>query len=490
MTIQFMRYPESNRVPGVYVEVDASKANTGQINQRSLLVGQVLAGSTLQPGIPVLCQGAAWTRGQAGAGSMLALMAEQYRNRDTFGELWLLPLLDDPAAVAAQGGFEFTGAATAAGTLSGWIGGQRVQAYVGAGATPAAMAAAFVGACSQVVDLPVTASVNAGKAVLSAKNKGAAGNDIDLRMNYLGARGGEATPGGVTVVVTAMQGGTTSPSLTLPLLNLAEQAFDYIALPYTDTASLDAMRSLMSDDSGRWAWSRMIYGHVFAALRGSIGALTTFGVGRNDQHLSVMGFADSPTPAWLWAADLTAACAASLRVDPALPVQTLLLNVLPPPVQSRFVLSDRNTLLYDGIATFTVGGGGQVQVERVVTTYQTNAAGAPDNSYLDVETLATLTYVLRDLRTYLSTQYARKKIVSDATRVTGNNVVSPAIIRASVISRYRLLESLALVQNGDAFAAAVQVEPAGGGLVKILWPGDLAGQLRQLAILAQFTKST
>ena len=309
-------------------------------------------------------------------------------------------------------------------------------------------------------------------------------------MNYLGARGGEATPAGVGVAIMPMQGGTTSPSLTLPLLNLAEQAFDYIALPYTDTASLNAMQSLMSDDTGRWSWSRMIYGHAFAALRGSIGALTTFGVGRNDQHLSVMGFADSPTPAWLWAADLTAACAASLRVDPALPVQTLLLNVLPPPLQSRFVLGDRNTLLYDGIATFTVGTGGQVQVERVVTTYQTNAAGAPDNSYLDVETLATLTYVCRDLRTYLSTQYARKKIVSDATRVTGNNVVTPAIIKASIISRYRLLESLALVQNGDRFAAAVQVEPAGNGLVKVLWPGDLAGQLRQLAILAQFTKST
>ncbi len=490
MTITFQHYPDTNRVPGVYAEIDPSRANRGRINLRSLLIGQVLPGSALEPDVPVICEGANWTKANAGAGSMLALMAKQYRNRDTFGELWLLPLADNTASATAIGSVTFAGTATAGGTVSAYIGGQRIQALVAIGMTADLVAASLVAACVAQADLPVSASATDVLAIFEAKHAGAAGNEIDLRLNYLGSRGGELLPPGITATVSPMSGGTAAPDMTNALLNLAETPFDYIALPYTDTASLAAMQALMADDIGRWAWNRMIYGHVFAAYRGSIGRLTTLGVTRNDPHTSIMGFADSPTPAWLWAADLTAACASSLRDDPTLPLQTIPLGVLPPPVQSQFVQGDRNTLLYDGIGTFSVGTGGQVQIERVVTTYQTNASGSPDDSYLDVETMATLAYVCRDLRTYLSTQFARKKIVSDATRVTGPNITSPLVIRASVISRYRLKEQQGYVQNSAIFAAQVQVEAAGSGLVKILWPGDLVGQLRQLAILVQFQKST
>ena len=69
-----------------------------------------------------------------------------------------------------------------------------------------------------------------------------------------------------------------------------------------------------------------------------------------------MGFNDSPSPSYIWAADLAGTAAVSLRADPARPLQTLALStVLAPPLHSRFDLSDRNTLLWDGVSTFTVG---------------------------------------------------------------------------------------------------------------------------------------
>ena len=490
--IGFTKYPTSNRVPGAYIEVDGSRANTGQANLRTLIVGQVVGTSLIPLNVASVCQGAAWTKANCGAGSMLALMVGMARSRDTFNEMWVLPLADDAAGVAAVGTLTLSGTAVVAGALPLYLDGQRIQVPVAMGQTAAQIAASVVSTAATAADLPVTVTVAGAVVTITARNKGLCGNDIDVRVAYLGQRGGEVVPAGLTVVIAPMTGGAVNPSLTAAFLSLADEPFDFIALPYSDTASLNAAQSLMDDNTGRWSWGRMIYGHVFTAMRGTIGQATTAGVTRNDQHTSIIAAYDSPSAPYLWAADFAATAGASLRVDPALPLQPpLQMGVLAPPMQSRFVLSDRNTLLYDGVSTFIVDSGGVVNLERAVTTYQRNAAGAPDNAYLDVETLATLAFVLRDLRGYLTTQFARKKLVSDATRITaGTNIVTLGLIRASVISRYRLMESLGMVQNGDAFAVNLLVESAGNGLVKIMWPVDLAGQLRQFAILAQFIKTT
>jgi phage tail sheath gpL-like len=185
-----------------------------------------------------------------------------------------------------------------------------------------------------------------------------------------------------------------------------------------------------------------------------------------------------------------AASAASLRVDPGLPLQYINTTLKAPPITSRWTLGERNTLLYDGMSTFRTGDDGTVIVERMCTTYQKNAAGATDNSYLDVETMYGLMFVARDLSNYLLTRYARKKLVSDTTQIlAGSNCVNAPMIRASVINEYRAIEAAGYVQNSRTFAQNVIVENAGNGLVKILAPVDLVNQLRQIAILLQFRKS-
>ena len=309
-------------------------------------------------------------------------------------------------------------------------------------------------------------------------------------MNYGGALAGQALPAGVGVTITAMASGATPPSLTTPFANLLDQTFDFIVFPYTDTTSLDAVKALLDDNTGRWAWSRQIYGHAFAAARGTLGTLTTLGTARNDQHTTIMGFNDSPTPAWIWAAAVAAQASASVRADPALPLQTLALSgVLAPPLVSRFAMTDRNVLLFDGVSTFTVADDGTVAIENLITTYQKNAFGQPDNSYLEVETLFTLTYVLRFMRTRVTSKYARVKLAANGTRFgPGASVVTPNIIRADIIAAYRELETAGLVQNGDGFKAALIVErnASNPNRVDVLWPASLIGQLRIFALLAQF----
>ena len=86
--------------------------------------------------------------------------------------------------------------------------------------------------------------------------------------------------------------------------------------------------------------------------------------------MSVMAFNGSPDPVWIWAAEVTAASAASLRVDPGLPLQYINTTLNAPPMSARWTLGERNTLLYDGMSTTRVGDDGTVIIERMATTYR------------------------------------------------------------------------------------------------------------------------
>ncbi|UPG89269.1 phage tail sheath subtilisin-like domain-containing protein [Luteibacter aegosomaticola] len=500
MSVPFSHIPQNLRVPLFYAEVDNSQANSGQQTQRALVIGQITSAGSAVAGQPVISSGASDAIGKGGAGSMLALMTAAYRNSDAFGELWLLPLADAAGAIAASGSIAFSGTPTAAGVLSLYIAASALQpplsVPVALTDTAASIATSVVAAINAATNLPVTAVVDgttASKVNLTAKNKGLAGNDIDVRLNYGGTAAGEALPAGVTATIVAMASGATNPTLATALANLGDEGFDFIVCPYSDTASLDALKAFLNDSTGRWSWSEQLYGHVFAANRGTLAAQTTLGTGRNNQHESILGFNDSPTPSWLWAADYAGAAAVALRADPGRPLQTIALNTaLAPPVASRYTKSDRNVLLWDGISTFTVAQDGAVALENVITTYQKNAFGQADESYLEVETLFLLMFVLRDMNTLVTSKYARMKLANDGTRFApGSAIVTPSIIKADLIAEFRTLEYQGFVQGADAFAQGliVQRNATNPNRIDVLWPGALINQLRIFAVLAQFRLS-
>ena len=490
MGINFTYYDVSNRVPGVYVEMDPSQANTATQLQASLLLGQIGITGTGQANIPVLVESKAQVMQLCGEGSMLANMAVRYLARDPFGPLYIVPLEDEGASVEATGTIVVAGPATAAGTVNCYIGGIRTQCAVASGDAATAIATNLAAAITANPDVGVTAVAAAGDITLTSGFKGDAANYIDVRFDYYGTLGGEYGVQGVSFTVTPMSGGSGNPGIDVALANLSDTAFDFICCPYTDTTSLDAMAAFLDDQAGRWSWEQMIYGGAFSAFSGTLSACTTFGNARNDQHMSIMAYYDSPDPPWIWATEMMAMAAASLRADPGMPLQYIATTLKAPPVQSRWSIGERNTLLYDGMSTFRVNDAGQVIMERMCTTYQKNAGGAVDNSYLDVETMYGLMFVSRDLTNFLLTRYMRKKLVSDQTPIApGSNCVNSLMIKASVIQEYRVLQLNGYVQNADTFAQNIVVEDAGNGLVKILAPVDLVNQLRQIAILLQFRKS-
>lgn len=503
MTIPFNNVPTNNRVPLFWAEVDNSRANTAGLNQRTLIIGQALAANVSSgacvPNVPVISQGVSDAKSIGGEGSMLALMTAAYRSADTFGELWYLPLADDASGTAATGTIAITAAPSANGTLYLYIGATdgtsqympgRITQNVLSTQTTAQIATALAATINATPNLPVTATASTSTVTLTAKHKGEFGNDISIVANYRGTLGGETFPSGFAMTITAMSGGATNPTLTTALANCGDMLFDFIISPYTDSTSLDALKSFLNDISGRWSSFKQIYGHFFATKSGTLSALTTFGVSRNDQHGTVLGVKNSPTPSWIWSAATTGAAAVSLRNDPARPLQTLTIPVvLAPVVSDRFILSERNTLLYDGISTFTVGDDGTVYIENLITTYQKNAFGNPDDSYLQVETLYTLAYVIRRMRTMVTSKYARVKLAADGTRyAAGSAIVTPSAIKADIIALYKEMEFDGYVQKSDLFAQQliVQKNTSNPNRVDVLWPGTLINQLRILGLLAQF----
>ncbi|HDL6886797.1 TPA: phage tail sheath subtilisin-like domain-containing protein [Yersinia enterocolitica] len=496
MTIPFTNIPSNLRTPLFFAEFDNSQANTASTTQRTLIIGQTLPESTLPANVPLLVSSTATTAALAGAGSMLHGQIAAYLANDTAGEVYLLPLNDADSMTAAIGKVTVTTPAAATGVISLYIGGIRVQTTVVATDDVNTIAAALAAAIEGKPDLPVSV-VHTGEmvsegavVVLAAKNKGAHGNDIDLRLNYLDSAGGESTPDSLVLTLTPMAGGTGAPDLAGGLANLQDRTFDFIINPYTDTVSLDALKAFLSDSTGRWSYSQQLYGHSFAAQSGTYGQLTAAGELRNDQHASLLGIHHSPTPAHIWSAAYVGAIAQSLRNDPGRPLQTLAVNgVLAPPLSSRFTLTERNNLLHSGISTVTVADDGTVQVENIITTYQTNKYGAEDDSYLQIETLFLLMFVTRYLRTQVTSKFARMKLAADGTRfAAGSAIITPNVIRAELIAQYQTLEFNGYVQDAKGFARGLIVEKSASNpnRVDVLWTGVLINQLRIFAVLNQF----
>ena len=490
MTVSFPTLPQSLRIPLFFAEVDNSQANSAPQTQRTLVLGAKTADGTAVADVAAIVQGVGVSaRSLFGRGSQLAGMVEWYRKRDRFGEVWGLPVADNAASVSAVGEVVLSSAATAPGTLSVSVAGERVQVRVAAGQAVAAVATALAAAVSASVTLPVTAVAVAGVVTLTARNAGASGNEISIIVNAGGSAAGEATPAGLGVAVVAMAGGTATPALDAALLSLGDRQFDFIASAFTDAASLASLRAFLAE---RWSWDKMLYGGVFAAKQGNLAALATFGAAQNDPHLSVLGFPSSATPSWAWAANYAGAAAVSLKSDPGLPLQTLALDVSAPALADRFVPSDRNALLYDGISTHTVDDSDTVRLETCITTYQRNAFGDADDSYLYVEKMYVLSYVIRHLRAKVQSVFGRQKLADDGTLFApGSSIVTPKVIRAAIVAWYRDLEYQGLVQDSDVFAANLVVSRNAGNRCRVdgVLPVVPVDQLRQLCALVQFRNS-
>nr|DAP38480.1 MAG TPA: tail component [Caudoviricetes sp.] len=492
MAIGFSNIPAGDgiRVPLFYAEMDNSMANSATSEMRRLIIAQVNDNATADEiGKLTLLSSEEDAARIGGNGSMLESMMRIWRKNDPLGEVWCVPCkLTD--GTAASGKIAITGTATEAGLLSVYIGAELIQTTVTVGMTATEVGDALVSSITEEVTLPVTASNTTGTVTLTSKFKGVAGNDIKIELNRLGTSENQVTPSGLTAEVTAMSGGAGSPDMDDVGAAMGDEDFEFICMPWSDTTTLDAWKEIMCDESGRWSYVKQLFGHVYSVRRGTFANLCTEGQKRNDQHVTTFGMEDDiPNPMWEFVAAATARIAVFISADPARPTHTgTMVGISPAKATNRFDIQERNTLLKYGIATTNYTGGNQ-QIDRAITTYQKNKSGAPDNSYLDSETMHTSAYVIDTLKIAITSKFARHKLGDDGNKYgSGQPVATPKSIRGELIAVYNKLVKKAICENVDKFAEALIVERDvdSPNRVNVLLPPDYVNQLRVFAVLNQF----
>lgn len=493
--IQFNNIPDTVRTPDVFTEIDNSRAlqNLVANPHKALIIGQKTSEGSAEYDTLYQLTKEGLEDGYFGPGSVLARMAATFKENNQNTEVYAMCIGSGVAGTAASASIDFSTAlawntVSVAGTYYLMVNGVKCYADIEVDMSGQAIATLVASMINDNSDLPVIAKVAAGSVRISAVCSGTLGNYINIRANYYT---GQSTPPlfSTDPVIVSMADGATDPDLDDVWAVIDNEQFHYVIQPYWDATNLTSLEGELEDRFGPMVDKQ---GHGFCGYRGTQASCTTLGNGRNSPYNTIIGAYDSPSAPEEWAAAVGAVAAKYLNNDPARPLQYLKLEgILAPPVENRFVQSERNTLLYDGIATWVCDSSGNVMIERCITTYQNNAYGLPDASYLDVETLATLSeiryqYKARMVQRYLLPRY---KLADDTFNVQpGSYVVTPKTIKQEIIALFQQLSDSGLVENIEDFATNLIVERDGSdkNKVRVLLPPDLVNQFRVLAGVIQF----
>lgn len=482
--ISFIQVPIGVKVPGTFVEFDTSKAIQGLSIQpyTALIIGQRLATGTKPAGQQDIVTSTAQGGDFYGRGSMVAAMIATFIAENSgLNLLTVISLDDDGGAVAAAGSYEIVTPPTAAGTLSLMIAGRRYRVGVAATDTEAEITTLMIAEIQADKDRLINAVVNGGDTAqmdLTARNKGEVGNDLDLRENFFT---GEVLPTGITSTIVAIGtavAGTANPTVAATITAMGEKQFNVVANPYADAANLLLLQTEMQD---RWGPIRQNDGHIFYAKIESFALHSTFLDTRNNEQESVFNIA-GPTPTFLWAANIAAIVAEHGQQDPARPFQTLALTqILAPRDDEQFNFGERDLLLKAGSSTYGVDGSGIVRIERIRTTRIENEFGALDEALADLNPKLTLSFIRFDYRIMLALKFPRHKLANDGTRFApGQAIVTPKILKAEAVARFRQWEFAGLVEGGDQFKRDLIIVRSTTDVNRAdhLLPPDLINQLR------------
>lgn len=478
--------PTDIRTPGQYVEIDNLRAQTGlpSLTRRILVMGNLLPSAQAEPLTLYRVNSGDEGARLFGRGSVLHEMLRLVRNANRTSDVWAIGVEDLSAGVAATKTITVTGPASTAGTIALYINGQKLSIGVAAGDAASAVATAIAAVVNAYGNGPVTAAAADDVVTLTARHKGAFTQGIGVLVNFYDD---EVLPSGLVLDIADGVGGTGNPDAADVLASISDEWFYTVITPWSDAAN---MALCEAEFDSRFGGMDMRTGHLFTGIAGTHAALTTYGSARNNEHSTFIGVKNPPQAPYLWGAVLAAVSEFSGAIDPARPLQTLdLPGLLAPRPKDRFRREERNLLLHDGCSTFTVSQDGIVQIERVVTTYQTNAWGIEDVSYLDVETVWTADYMRYAFRVAVAMNFPRHKLADDGTDFDPSQpIATPSMIAGVILATGKDLEKAGLLENFEEFKKALRVvrSMVDRNRVNAVIPPDLVNQFRVFAGSIQF----
>lgn len=492
MTVSFNNIPGGIVAPIFAFEISSG----GQFENQSrlLLIGHKNTGAVLADNTPTPCPSAAEARALAGAGSMLDDMVRIARRNAPAQEIWIVAPAPSGTANVRTITVDTVPAAGGQGVIS--IAGEAISISIAAGASATTVAAALAAAINgyynplNEASLPFTAAPALGVVTITARHLGAYANEIDIHVPVL--TGANAFSGNVSVVATTPGAGT--PDLSAALAACGESPFDWPVSAFADDANIDRLQAWLNETSGRWAWSRQIYGHAFWAKVDTTGNLTTHGLAQDDRHSTVIplltggGYAQ---PSWQWATAIAARIAPWLSDGSNGNVsrnQTglVLEGIVAPRDRSKWLdYATRDAFLKSGLSTWSVNNAGNVTIDKIITTHRTTL-GVTDTTFRDVQKIGQTMYALRKFRADLVFEHGQKAIADDNPgNVTA--ISTPRDIKATFMHSYHEMVLTGVLENAQEAGERIVVERNADNpnRVDILAPLDMVNPLDILAANAR-----
>jgi len=470
--------------PSVTVSKVPASSAVGNAAQKVLFVGQKLTAGTATAGAlysSIENDGSEDTL--FGAGSMLSNMIKAAKKINNISRFDAISLADAESAVAATGTIAFSGTATAAGSLNIYVGSKINNKYVlpvALNATAASLATALAALINADTKAPVTAAADTVTVTLTARNKGLEGNKIGIAIDNSVA--------GITTTLTAFANGTLSPTLTNIFSVLGDERYQTVVFPSSyeyDFVTKDFLDGRFNVDDA------MMQGVAICGLTDTLSNLKTAANALNTQSLVILGdkteTGDTHKGSSMLELDyVKAAQFAAFRA----------LKFTDGIDLSRYIVTTGGALDYFGgthMASFpyfntpmpylplvpqgkgftkteieelyTVGisilgnnlSGTSVLCGEIVTTYKTDVASNPDETWKYLESVDTASAGAEYMFNNLKKDYAQSRL-TEGDLIAGYSMANEGKIRATFSNYYGVLSSkgYVLFEAGDEAIKAFQ----------------------------------
>lgn len=438
--ITFDQIPVSTRKPGVYFEFNTKLARSSlpTNEQRVLIYGQRLS-TGMVPALKIVDVFS--DKDSAvffGAGSIAHRMVINAIEANPNAQIAVITVDDAAAAQAAMAEVEITAAATGRGILTFFVGPESVDVAIEGDMPAADMAAAVAAAINALVELPVTATATAAKIKVQAKNKGEAGNQIQVAavIRY--------STGATNTIKAQLTGGMADPDLRPAYAAAFGTSHEIRVCPFASQEALLAFRDHL-EDLGSPLEQRDSIG--VAGFPGTLAAASTVASAINSAIISFAWYNKSKRTSGEIAAGYAAVMAS--EEHPARPLNYLEIKGLDIIDQEDYPgRKEQENALHNGVTPLIVGPGNRVQIVRAISTYLVDAQNIPDDSCLDITVFRILHYFRKACRQAVALRFPRE-LLSEKT---------PPKVRTLLLQISYQCETLEILQNIDQYKDRLVVQ--------------------------------
>jgi phage tail sheath gpL-like len=484
MSIDFELVSQTAAATARYIEEKPEKRSSGaaKVPQRVTFFAQFNAGKTPTVNIPVQILSLGDIQTRAGRGSMAALMYKSIASVSGNVDIYWCPLADDAAGVVATKTITVTGPATSAGTSAIFIAGIKVKVAVAKSDTAAAIATAIAAAINANLDLPMTASSTDEVVTLTARNKGAAGQLINLSQD-LDTGDSDSEPSGVTLVFANVTTGATDPSCAAALANLGDDWHTVLVNPFVSDTACDEFEAsfITRIDPATKRPFVMIIGYV-----GTLSEYIAFLTARNSPATTIVPVEGSPCHPWEIASVAAGLYARYKQSSPAPLTGRVLTGIRGNSAYVNWTGAQREVVVADGGTWTRLDSTGSVHLGDLVTTYKTNDLGVADagDTWRFTDTVSNMQAKIYSIDALIASEpYVRAVVVDDDSPSSKSYVVRPKTLKAALIALVDSWIDEAWSKDRDAIVAGIKVEinADNAGRLDFYIPDVMAPGLRIIA---------